>query len=64
MNNIIPREGWADDITTRAKTHYYKDGESLCGKTKDNFRLKHFKKGVGDVYANDCSLCVKKEKKL
>ena len=29
MNYI---EGWALDITTRGKEHYYKDGISLCCK--------------------------------
>ena len=64
MLNSLTREGWGNDITSRGKTHYYKDGESLCGIVKDSFRVRTFSKGIGDVYANDCAICVKREKKL
>lgn len=60
-HNQQPREGWADDITKgRAKTHYYKDGKSLCGKATDNFRLRYFEMRIGSKYAHDCGACINK----
>jgi len=58
------KEGWADDITTRNRVHYYKDGVSLCNKAKQKFHMTIYRDGIGSKWNYDCSICVKKQKEL
>lgn len=54
-------EGWANDITTRNRRHYYKDGVSLCGKAKEKHHMRHFDRdSKGSHYACDCNTCIRK----
>ena len=59
------REGWGYrnvDVMSptrvrKWKAHYYKDGKSLCERSKDNFILKHFEIRDGKKNGGDCSDC-------
>ena len=52
--------GWALDIASRNKTHYYKNGVSLCGKAIEKPYMKHFDiERNGSKYFHDCTLCIK-----
>lgn len=58
-------EGWAHDVSSRNKRHYYKYGESLCGKAKEKSFMKGFdKEHEGSKYFFDCMICEKKRKEL
>jgi len=58
----MANEGWSNDITVRAKTHYYKNGKSLCGKAGVKKHMKIFdKERIGSKYYCDCMVCVKKQ---
>lgn len=59
------KEGWSDDIASRGKRHYYKDGVSLCGIWKQKFYFRHFDKdSIGSKHSCDCVYCIKKLKQL
>ena len=60
------QEGWSSDVTAvRAKTHYYKNGISLCGKAKTKHFMKNFdKERVGNKFFCDCGICIKKEREM
>ena len=60
MKNI-KQEGWAGDITAKgAKTHYYKDGISLCGKALVKEHMKIFdRERFGSKWVCDCGFCIK-----
>lgn len=68
----MKREGWGYrkvdvDSPTRVgkwKAHYYKDGVSLCGRSQDNFTLKHFEIRDGKRNGGDCSDCKRQLKIL
>ena len=63
MKNI-EQEGWAGDMTApgKARTHYYKDGISLCGKALVKKHMKFFyKERVGSKWCCDCVFCIKKQ---
>lgn len=64
QNNKSKNEGWADDISKyKAKTHYYKDGVSLCGKAIEKPYMRNFnKEKFASKYSCDCVLCIKKLK--
>jgi hypothetical protein len=57
------KEGWDLDVGKKGgKTHYYKNGVSLCGKAETKNYMTNFdKERSGNVYFNDCSTCIKKE---
>ena len=62
-------EGWSDSyIRTNTSTiHYYKDGVSLCGRSKVDLGNRHFEKGeknINDAYSHHCKLCIKKQAKI
>jgi hypothetical protein len=58
-------EGWSWNVTDHNKTHYYKDGVSLCGKAKEKEFMKQFDKTrIGSKYFFDCMICEKKRKEL
>lgn len=60
------REGWSNNITKRRdRTHYYKNGISLCGlAVAQNFMRSFDKERIGDKYFMDCEICIKKQKEL
>lgn len=59
------REGFSDTcLKGGAKTHYYKDGISLCKRVKDTIHLRIFEKRTGSIYFYDCATCVKKQLEL
>lgn len=58
---IIIDEGWSIDINSRAKTHYYKDGKSLCGRVEIKKHMRNFSKQKGSIYFEQCPTCVKKQ---
>lgn len=62
----MKQEGWSNDITKHnAKTHYYKNGVSLCNKATVKKHMKIFDaERVGSKYFKDCCICVKKEKEI
>jgi hypothetical protein len=60
------REGWSDSIirTNSLVIHYYKDGVSLCGRSRvDNGNIHYDKseKNINDKYSCHCVLCIKKQ---
>jgi hypothetical protein len=67
MNNI-DKEGWSDSFirTNNCTIHYYKDGISLCGRSKVDTGNKHFEKPLkneNDKYSRHCVLCIRKQLK-
>ena len=60
------KEGWSNDITAKhTKTHYYKNGTSLCGKAEVKKYMRSFdKERLGNKYFKDCSICIKKQKEI
>jgi len=57
-------EGWSVDITTRGRTHYYKNGVSLCNKVKLKFFMGIDSDEKGSKWVGHCSICCKKQLKL
>jgi hypothetical protein len=55
-------EGWS---LSKGKTHYYKNGISLCGYRKLNVSNRVFdSERLGNIYFKDCAICCKKQKEL
>jgi len=59
-------EGWSDSIirTNNLTIHYYKNGISLCKRSKVDNGNRHFdksKKDISDAYSHHCKLCIKKQ---
>jgi len=59
-------EGWSDSImrTRTVIIHYYKDGISLCKRSKTDLGNKHFdrsEKDASDAYSYHCKICIKKQ---
>lgn len=56
------QEGWSLSVIKGGKTHYFRNGVSLCGKSKVNRGNKRFDKDrMGNVFFHDCATCVKYE---
>jgi hypothetical protein len=61
----ISNEGWCIDVTSRGRTHYYKDGVSLCGEAREKHFFTNFNKDEdGYAFSKDCKYCIKKLKQL
>ena len=63
---MMEKEGWGTDVTAKgAKTHYYKDGKSLCGKAVVKHFMNNFnKERTGSKYSCDCGICIKKQNEI
>jgi hypothetical protein len=60
------KEGWSDSTikTSTLTIHYYKNGVSLCGRSKIDLGNKHFDKrlkDINDAYSYHCKFCIKKQ---
>jgi hypothetical protein len=63
--NVKTVSGWSLSTISRGKTHYYKDGVSLCGKRKVDLSNRNFdSKRMGNIYFHDCGICIKKEMEI
>jgi hypothetical protein len=63
---MIHKEGWAIDVASKNRNHYYKDGVSLCGKATQKEYMTGFNKSkdFSVVLGYNCSICEKKINKL
>jgi hypothetical protein len=61
-NKLEERVGWSGNITKKnRRTHYYKNGVSLCGKERVEKHMRVFDATrSGSKYFKDCVLCIKK----
>lgn len=61
----MEKEGWSIDITSKNRIHYYKDGVSLCGKSRVKDYMTNFDKTSGfSAMSFDCAYCEKKLNKI
>jgi hypothetical protein len=55
-------EGWALDITTRNREHYYRNGISLCKKATLKDHMKINGSELGSKWCGQCAVCCKKQR--